>query len=897
MRYVRISKGNVVEISADESGHNGEIIKGAEKSSQTVIAENKGLRDYAQKDFLEVDFVLTQESLALEGVTVIAKQSKNELNTSLSIDKTALEHLQMSNMSDIASLLPGGKTVNPDLTKDNVIDLRSGGSTVGNSSFGTALEVDGVRIGNNADFGKMSGVGTRNVAVDNIESIEVMTGVPSAEYGDIGSGMVKINTKKGRTPVNVTLSVNPRTWQISASKGFDLQRDRGVINASLEWTDAKTKLTSPYTSYTRRNISVGYSNLFKNNVKFDINVTGNIGGMNSKDDPDAYTGEFEKVRDNVLRAGTSVSWIINKPGITSLNFDASLNYNDNLAHYHQYNSAASTRPAVHSEKEGYFMASALPMQYFADQMDDSKELDLAASAKYVWARKWGEFKNNLKAGFQWKANGNVGQGEYYKDPDLASDGYRPRPYSQYPFMHNIAIYVEDHFKVPVKKTLLEFTAGLRMENVVIKGSKYNKLSTLSPRINFKWKFNQHIAIRGGWGITEKLPSFFILYPKQEYRDIQTFAFSHDSESKYVYYTQPYEVLFNENLKWQKHHNSELAIDANFAGIRLSLVGFYNITRDPYRMESRYAPFSYNMYKLPTDYVVPSNPQSKIDPVTGMVSLRGSDTDPWTDMELKVTDRTFVRNTIQDNGSHVKRSGLELIMDFPEIKPIRTTFRLDASYAWTKFCDDSLKEIYNTGWSHTSLPGRSYQYVGIYPIGNSASVTNGRVTHSLDANLTAITHIPQARLIITCRLEASLLKRTRNLSQYNGKTYAFTVDKGSVDNTGGDIYDGNSYSAIWPVEYMDLDGNRHPFTEVEAANPEFEHLILKSGNIYTFAQDGYGAYFSANISVTKEIGNHLSLSFFANNFTNSRMAVKSMATGQSVVFTPAFYFGFTCRLKI
>lgn len=96
--------------------------------------------------------------------------------------------------------------------------------------------------------------------------------------------------------------------------------------------------------------------------------------------------------------------------------------------------------------------------------------------------------------------------------------------------------------------------------------------------------------------------------------------------------------------------------------------------------------------------------------------------------------------------------------------------------------------------------------------------------------------------------------------------------------------------------MDENGAVHDFTDAEAADPQFANLILKSGNAYTFAQDGYGAYFSANLSVTKEIGDSVSLSFFANNFTNSRMSVTSLANGVSAVFTPAFYYGLTCRIK-
>ena len=152
------------------------------------------------------------------------------------------------------------------------------------------------------------------------------------------------------------------------------------------------------------------------------------------------------------------------------------------------------------------------------------------------------------------------------------------------------------------------------------------------------------------------------------------------------------------------------------------------------------------------------------------------------------------------------------------------------------------------------------------------------------------------MIITCRLEISLLRRSRNLSRYQGEDYAFTVTETGKLPTGGKIGDGDSFTAVRPVAYMDLDGNVHPFTDVEAINPEFASLILKSSNAYTFALDGYGPYMSANLSITKEIGDHVSLSFFANNFTNSRPYVKSMATGVGAIFTPAFYYGLTCRLK-
>lgn len=849
-----------------------------------------------EKDVEDIRIVLQEHSLALDEVVVTAQRAKDGLSTSHNLGRDALNHLQMSNMTDIASLLPGGKTVNPDLTQENGFSLREGGSTAGNAAFGTAVEVDGVRIGSNAAFGEMSGTDTRSVAVENIESIEVITGVPSAEYGDLNSGIVKIHTRKGRTPVNVTFSVNPRTYQVSAAKGIDLQKDNGVLNVSAEWARAVKKLSSPYQAYTRSGMSFTYSNTFRKVLRFEAGVTGNLGGMNTKDDPDAFTGEYTKESDNVLRANTSLTWLLNRPWITNLKLDASASYNDRISRYHTYNSYGSQQPAVHAEQEGYFLADRLPLTYFADQIVDSKELDFAAALKYSWTKRWDEVKSSLKAGVQWKANGNVGQGEYYADPSLAANGYRPRPYTDYPFMHNISAYVEENLKFPVGNTVLELTAGLRLENVLIKNSLYDRKSTLSPRFNARWQLTDALAVRGGWGITEKLPSYYVLYPKQEYRDIQTFGFSHGDNTSYVYYTQPYTIQYNPALRWQRNSNSELGIEAAFNDMNISLVGFYNITHNPYNFLNVYEPYSYDILQRPEGFEMPSDAQITVDSQTGMVYVRGAD-DYWTPMEVKVTDRTFARTTKQNNGADVHRAGAELVMEFPEIQPIRTTFRVDAAYTYTKYINDQLSYLYMSGWSHTSLANRSYQYVGIYANGGSTTpVVNGKITHNLDANITAVTHIPQVRLIITCRLEMSLLRRSRNISQHEGKDYAFTVSETDNMKTGGNIYDGDSYTAIYPVAYMDLDGNVYPFTEAEAADPEFSSLILKSNNAYTFARDGYGPYMSANLSITKEIGDHVSLSFFANNFTNSRPYVRSFATGVGAIFTPAFYYGLTCRLK-
>ena len=856
-----------------------------EVSCLGYVTETRPLN--VRKDLSGIVIRLSLNTLALQEVVVTAEKSKDNINTTQTIGRTALDHLQMSGVDGIAALLPGGKTLNPDLTQDNALSLRAAGSTVGNAAFSTAVEINGVRMGDNASFGEMQGIGTRSLSVENIESVEVITGVPSAEYGDLGSGMIKVNTKKGRTPLSIVMSVNPRTYEVSVSKGFEV--GQGVINVGAEWANATRKLTSPYTSYTRRGITLDYTRTFNKVLRLEAGLNGNLGGMNSKSDPDSFSDEYTRERDNLLTPHVKLTWLLNRSWVTNLTLEGSVYYHDHMSKYHGYHSTAAVMPAVHATEQGYWMADILPTTYYSDQVTDSKELDFSASLKYHWMRHWGDVKNLLKAGIQWKADGNVGEGEYYEDPALANDGYRPRPYKDYPYMHTLAGYLEDNITIPLGKTSLNLMAGLRMEKVFLSGTSYQNLHILSPRFNAKWNIGKNFSVRGGWGIAGKLPSFYILFPKAEYRDILSLGYSWADGSSYIYYTRPYSMVYNPDLKWQKNYNSELGIDASFWGAKLSVVGFYNKTKDPYEFGTVYEPFSYNIVEKPAGFALVGEPEVMVDHQTGEVYFRDVD-GLYVPGAVKVTDRSFEASRRQENGADIHRYGVELTLDFPEIKAIGTSIRLDAAWNHTEYTSDVTSYLYRDGWSHTSLPNRSYQYVGIYRGGTN--VYDGRRTDNVDANLTAITHIPRARLVVTLRLEAALLRN----SQYTSRR-AFTVGADSNTPTGGNIYDGNSYTAIYPEAYMDLDGTVHPWTAESAQAPELARLILRSGNIYTFAPDGYDPYFSANLSVTKEIGSHVSLSFFANNFTNARRFVTSRATGVSAIFTPNFYYGLTCRIKL
>ena len=99
--------------------------------------------------------------------------------------------------------------------------------------------------------------------------------------------------------------------------------------------------------------------------------------------------------------------------------------------------------------------------------------------------------------------------------------------------------------------------------------------------------------------------------------------------------------------------------------------------------------------------MPADPTFKVDQHTGVISVSGDNGASWTEMDTKVNDRTFVNSSVQGNGKSIRRSGVELTADFPEIRPIRTSFRLDASYSHSRYVDDTPYYYYNTGWPRTT----------------------------------------------------------------------------------------------------------------------------------------------------------------------------------------------------
>ncbi|MBQ4279092.1 MAG: TonB-dependent receptor [Rikenellaceae bacterium] len=898
-----------------------------------------------ERDTTGMKLYLQEDNLSIESVVVTARENANSATTSRTIDRTAMDHMQMVNVSDLTSLLPGGKTLNPNLAgaSSQRFEIRTGAEA--GASFGTAVEVDGVRLSNNAAFNETAGASTRNISSANVESVEVITGVPSVEYGDMTNGIVKVNTRKGKSPYLVTFTTNPKTKQFSLSKGFELGKKSGTMNVSLERTKAISNLASPYSSYDRNTASLLYSNTFgrgKQPVRFSLGLAGNVGGSDTKADPDAARNTYSKVRDNTVRANFSVDWLLSKPWITNLEVSGSVSYSDRLSENYARKSAASSNGAAHGTSEGYFVASdydanpgadvvLLPVgTWYERAYTDNKPLDYNVSLKANWSRKFGAVRNRVKLGANFTGSGNRGRGLYYEDMRYAPT-WREYRYDQVPFMNNLAFYAEESVTVPIATTQLNIVAGVRSEHTMVQNSGYGNVNSLSPRFNAKYtllqydadRFVRNLVVRGSWGLATKLPSFNILYPEPTYEDILTFAPGTmvDGTTFYAYYIKPHQLEYNPNLRWQYNRQSEIGLDVDIKGVKISLAAYANKTRNTYTTRERYDPYSYKFtsQKALEGVAIPSGDRIyTVDPRTGVVTV-GDRTGAHQSVTLAYQTRnTFMRETYADNGAPVIRKGLEWVVDFGMIKPLRTSVRIDGSYYYYKTIDETVVPYYPGG----AMPdGQPYQYIAYFAGGHSAS--NGRVAKDVNCNLTLTTHLPQIRMILSLRLESGLYSFSRSLSEWGGGSRSFTVKDESDDPAYGkddpgygyepgspDIYDRGKYTITYPLYFASVsDPTPVPFQErfewAKTNDPELYELmkkmVVRSDYGYSFNTRRISPYFAANVSVTKEIGDIASISFYANNFFNNMGHVTSTQNDNKISlfgssYIPSFYYGLTLRLK-
>lgn len=202
------------------------------------------------------------------GEVVVTAQESRGLTSSSRIEKHAMEHLQPSSFSDLLELLPGGSSKEPVLNAANNIRLREAspqGTNYATSSLGTSFLMDGARITTNANMQQVSGawesaatsrdntnagVDMRTISTDDIESVEIIRGIPSVEYGVLTSGLVKIERRRGGHDLQARLKSDMGSKLFYLAKAFEWDH-RTTLNLSADYLDSKADPRNLLNNYSR----------------------------------------------------------------------------------------------------------------------------------------------------------------------------------------------------------------------------------------------------------------------------------------------------------------------------------------------------------------------------------------------------------------------------------------------------------------------------------------------------------------------------------------------------------------------------------------------------------------------------------------------------------------------
>jgi len=685
---------------------------------------------------------LEEMSLRLKEVNVTARQNVSGSSTSSVIGRQAIDHLQATSLADIMQLVPGQLMGNNDLTAASNLQLRQ---LVNNntSAFGSSIVIDGVPMSNNGavqqgSFSSTAFTGTdlRQVAADDIDEVEVVRGIPSAEYGDLTSGLVVVHSKVGVTPWQFKSKINPSMMNYSLGKGEKLGR-LGVINGSLDYAQAWGDPRMKTRSFHRYTASLGWG--------YDINrqwhTNTKLRYMQAKDwtgkDPDAIAdGTYSESKNQTFSLTHNGRIQLNKLLARTLSYTVGLSLTQNDAHNSSFASVSSgLLPILTATQTGYYVVPFETRSYLATGITESRPGNVYAKVSDQFFFRSGKTRQSFKIGADYHYDWNNGRGYYNADERYPlrpnSDG-RPRAFSDIPALHQFAAYAEDMFTWNINKVnRLRATAGVRFTAMQPFGDVAT--TALSPRINASFTVTKWLDLRAGFGMNSKTPGLNYLYPDKKYNDRVSVNYMPQDGTPQVlaYHTQVYEVAFSKNMKNATTTKIELGMDFKLpSGKKLSLLAYRDKTPNGFGPVTNY--FAYTVNHFAT--VPPVDTNGNYDFTTGYDRQ---------DLMMMTTGEIGNTNTTVNRG-------IEGDMDFGTVKLLRTSFYLSGAWQETKTWSTDLNSVS----PKAALLPTSYSSIGttpfkvIYPSGLDYSKYRRFVT-----TLRTVTHIPELRMVASLTAQA------------------------------------------------------------------------------------------------------------------------------------------------
>lgn len=820
-------------------------------------------------------YLIESQVNALNEVVVTAQESQ-QLSTSSVIGRQAMDHLQPSSFGDMMELIPGGRAQDPYLTGPNTINLREAGvgdNNYATSSLGTSFIIDGAPISTNANLQRVSGgtdseslkrdftnrgVDMRSISTDDIERVEIVRGIPSVEYGDLTSGLVKIERRRGGNNITARLKADMGSYLFYVGKGFEWQPRKLSLNINADYLDSRIDPRNTLENYKRITLSARLHKAwsgthFNTTLATSVDYTGSFD--NDKTDPDLNEGAIDTYESSYNRWALMTSFSL-KPNdydswFKALNATLSTSLdNDNITREKFIQLRRATIAATSTE-QGESDAVILPYSYTTKHEVDGKPFNLFLKVNAKLQVPTERVSNSLLLGVDWNVDKNYGKGQIFEPtlPLYPGMSGRPRDISMIPASHTFSVYAEENLKTTIAGNTIEVVAGIRGSHMMNLSSRYalNSKFYWDPRVNIGWTFPQFkvgddvgfVRLSGGLGEHTKMPTIEHLYPEPVYIDLVQFNYYHPNEAykrigimTYVVDPTNYDLRAARNFKW------EVGTDINIAGNRLSVTYFRENMTSGFRSTALYAPYDYKLYDT-----------SVIDggTLTGPPSMEG--------VPYEAT-RELVAYSRYSNGSQTKKEGIEYTFASRRIEKIHT--RLTINGAW-------FKTVHRNSVALMERPSqvvgdRQVPFVGIY------KDIEGYTDEMVNTNFTLDTDVPRLKLGFSVSAQCQWFTSNQRLPISN-----------------------------YPDQYMDIDGDMHNWT------PELVDDVLLRYLIRNNTESMYDLFkvpFSMNINfkVTKKFFNdHLHIAMFCNKIWDYTPNYERDGVTIRRHVTP--YFGLEMNIKL
>lgn len=813
------------------SGKDGEVeIRNVPRLPVAYKVSMLGYKDVEGEICLDgkdnVRILMEEESLSMREVVVVAQAGQGGESTTSIIGRQALDHLQATSLKDILQLLPGGVSMkNPSLTSPGQFKVRTLASD-DNATFGAAIIINGMPVSTNANMNTglglssissgNSGADLRSIATDDIESVEIIRGVASAEYGDVSSGVMIVNKRIGVSDLNMKARIMPGIMQLHASKGFDI-KSAGSLNISADYARGTSDPRFLTDKYNRGILSLAHRKTLLDKTwtlttNIDLSYTGEWKGADP-DEPEAMKKFFSSRDAFSLRLSHNGMLKLDKALARTLKYDVALSlssdciFNDRLV-------SVGSGAILDATKDGMYEGTPYPSSY--ETLSGTKSNPVMYWAKFsdLFYLNVGNMSNRFNVGTEWKIEGNRGIGQYDKTPKFKAFAQdRIRRFCDIPYMNQISAYVEDNVVLTFSERRypnITGQAGVRW--TVVQPWRNERMMALSPRLNIAVNPVRYLSLRLGYGISEKVPSLQDLYPSPDYYDFYNMSVSDGQKSYYLYSTR---VFDNKpvSIKTMRGTKYELGFDVRLDnGMSFSVVGYHE------KVSRCFGPDNSEWKTLVFD-------------VWDAADVTFTGQKPIYDQQNPSRRDTVLYNLIRPGNPKSRRNrGIEFDFNFGKINATNTSFYLSGAWSETRSSSSNL------GYKLPVGEARNYGPVYVvYPESSYSFSENRRFS----ATLRVVQHIPAIRFIVSASAQCIL--------------YEYDHEVSSGTRPLGYIY-GSEYIKFTEDQLDDIEFNFHGYMLKD------QIFDTRISNVPVT----WPAIWCLDMRVTKEIGDKAGFSFYANN---------------------------------